>query len=100
MLRLFRANSIAPALGVRPPSKRLAHNSTRSAPPPWAAIADSTVSTHTSMIGQDWLFTSQCDYGIDLQRERRYRNQSQAWRSEWHSNALSKILRQSLHITS
>src|SRR6266508_908948 len=50
MPRRARATAIAPALGVVPPSSKLSHSSTRSAPPRSAAIADSTESTQTSMI--------------------------------------------------
>src|SRR5262245_60810219 len=51
--RRSRAIAIAPALGVVPPSNKLSHNSTRSAPPRSAASADSTESTQTSTITFD-----------------------------------------------
>src|SRR5262245_1208622 len=43
-----RATAIVPALGVVPPSMRLAQSSTREAPPSCAASAEETPSTHAS----------------------------------------------------
>ena len=45
---LLRTARIRPMLGVKPPSTKALHNSTRCAPPSWAAIADSTESIQIS----------------------------------------------------
>src|SRR5947209_19841203 len=50
MLSHRHASAIVPALGVVPPTARLSHSSTRSAPPASAAMADSTSPTQISIL--------------------------------------------------
>ncbi len=50
MLSHRQVSAIVPALGVVPPTDRLSHSSTRSAPPTSAAMADSTSPTQISII--------------------------------------------------